>query len=92
MEKEYYTMAGDRVSPEEIRQAVRDGRAVIVWSHGNWYNSAGLRIYRTREGAELAETHFQTVGQCYSMWDETWTERPTEQTALQAAAGALKTS
>ena len=89
---EYYTADGEQVSKAEIRKAVDEHRAVLVWSHGNWVNTASLHIYETSDEAEIAYTKIETKGQCYSMADETWTEYPTITQALKAAAGALKIS
>ena len=84
---EYYTADGEQVSKAEIRKAVDEHRAVLVWSRGNWVNTASLYIYGTSDEAEIAYTKMETKGQCYSMADETWTEYPTITQALKAAAG-----
>ena len=89
---EYYTADGNQVSKADIRKAVDEQRAVLVWSHGNWENIANLYIYETSDEAEIAYTKMETKGHCYSMADETWTEYPTISQALKAAAGALKVS
>ena len=89
---EYYTADGEQVSKAEIRKAVDEHRAVLVWSHGNGFNSASLYIYETSDDAKIAYDKMETKGQCYSMSDETWTEYPTITQALKAAAGALKIS
>ncbi len=89
---EYYTADGEQVRKAEIRNAVEGRRAVLVWSHGNWVNTGSLYIYQTSDEAEIAYLKMETKGQCYSMWDETWTEYPTIAQALKAAAGALRVS
>ncbi len=89
---EYCTADGNQVRKAEIRKAVEEQRAVLVWSHGNWVNTASLYIYETSDDAEIAYAKMETRGQCYSMADETWTEYPTIAQALKAATGALKDS
>jgi len=92
MEMEYYTVDGNQVSKADIRKAVDERRAILIWSHGNWINRAGLAIYETSDEAATAYDKCETKGQCYAMSDETWTEWPTISQALKAAAGALKVS
>lgn len=92
MELEYYTIDGTSVSKADIRKAVDEKRAILVWSHGNWENRATLAIYKESDEAAIAFDKMETKGKCYSMADETWTEWPTVAEALKAAAGALKVS
>ena len=92
MEMEYYTMDGAEVTKADIRKAVDEKRAVLVWSHGNWENKAALAIYEDSDEAALAYDKMETKGKCYSMSDETWTGWPTVAEALRATAGALKVS
>jgi hypothetical protein len=60
-------------SRSEIVAAVADRRAVGVWSHAEGHNVCRLLICRTREEADAAAERMDTRGECYSMWDETWT-------------------
>lgn len=89
---EYYTTDGEQVSPDEIRQAVAEQRALAIWSHSNWENRAVLAIYATPDEASTAHNRLDTRGHCYSVWDETWPEWPTPERALRAATGALRVS
>lgn len=73
---------------EEIEQAVNEGRALLIWAHGNWANAASLWIYETVEDADIDEEKCDTVGQCHSMGDETWTERPTVAEAIRWSSGS----
>jgi hypothetical protein len=87
-----YTLGdGQEVTREEIVQAVKEGRAVLCWSHGNWVNTASLNIYEDADTASM-ESERDTRGQCYSMADEVWCELAAEQDALKAARGLLKVS
>jgi hypothetical protein len=89
---QYYDNEGKEITKVDIRKAVSEGRAILVWSHGNWVNQASLAIYADSDEANLAYDKFETRGQCYSMADETWTEWPTVAEAIKAAAGALRVS
>lgn len=91
-EMHYCDNQGNAVTRDEIAQAVKERRAVLIWSHGNWVNRASLAVYPTHDEAALAYDQCETVGQCYSMSDETWTRWPNLSDALKAAAGALKVS
>ena len=84
-----YLGDGTEVTREEIERAVNEGRALLIWSHGNWRNIASLHIYETEEDADIAADKCNTVGECWSMGDETWTEWPTVAEAILAAKGAL---
>lgn len=88
----YYTGDSNEVTQAEIERAVKDRRAVIRWSHGNWVNVAVLLIYATADEAE-DEAERNTVGNCYSMSDEVWSELVTDfRRARKAAAGLLSVS
>ena len=87
----YFTADGERLHLQQIKQAVAECRAVIVWSHGNWENVATLEIYPDAETANLAAER-DTIGRCHSMADEIWCELATLDTARKAAAGLLRQS
>lgn len=91
-EMHYRDNQGNALTRDEIAQAVKERRAVLVWSHGNWVNIARLAVYPTHDDAAIAYDKYETVGQCYSMADETWTRWPNTADALKAAAGALRYS
>jgi hypothetical protein len=92
MEIEFYTVDGNQVSKAEIRKAVEEKRAILIWSHGNWVNKAALAIYTSSDDAAIAYDKYETKGTCYAMSDETWTEWPTVAQAIKAASGTLKVS
>lgn len=82
----YYTADGTEVTRRDIEYVVKQGLALLIWSHGQWRNRAGLVIYNCQQETDDAEMRLQTIGQRWSMWDETWTERPTLAEALRVAA------
>ena len=85
----YYDQDGNSLTVEQIKLAVAEERAVLRWSHGNWKNVASLYVFATAEEAEI-EAEVDTVGECWSMRDEVWSEladNPGD--ALRAACGAL---
>ena len=87
-----YLADGTPTSKDTIRRAVAAHRAVIRWAHGNWHNIASLHIYNDAETAAY-EADRNTIGQCYSMWEESWSElASTVGQAIRAAAGLLKVS
>ena len=59
----YYTIDGQELTPEQITQAVKERRAVLRWSHGNWVNQAGLLLCSTADEAEI-EAERDTIGEC----------------------------
>ena len=88
----YYTGDGNKITQAQIERAVKERRAVIRWSHGNWRNIATLLVYTTVDEAE-DESGRDTRGDCYSMADEVWSELATDfRTARKAAAGLLAVS
>jgi len=88
----YYTGDGNQITQADIEQAVKEQRAVIRWSHGNFVNIATLLVYPTADEAEDEATK-DTRGECYSMADEVWSELATDmRRARKAAAGLLKVS
>ncbi len=90
--KMYYTADGEEITQAQIEQAVKNGKAVIRWSHGNWANIASLSIHDTPEEAE-DEAKRDTRGQCWSMSDEVWSEPCLDfKRARKAAAGLLRIS
>ena len=92
MIQELYLGDGTKVTKDEIRKAVAEQRAVIRWSHGNWVNVASLLIYDDADTAGI-EAERNTIGECYSMSDESWSEMATTiGQATRAAAGLLKVS
>lgn len=83
----YYDYEGNELSKDEIVKAVEEHRAVLCWSHGEWENVASLIICDNEEDAET-QANVDTVGDCYSMWDEVWSDYPESiDEALRAAAG-----
>ena len=92
MMQELYLADGTRVSKEIIRKAVAERRAVLRWAHGNGFNRASLLIYEDAQSAAM-ESERNTVGKCYSMADEIWSELATSTgAATRAAAGLLTVS
>ena len=92
MKQALYLADGTPVTKDSIRQAVAEHRAVIRWGHEDGYNSATLYIYEDAESAAY-EADRNTVGQCYSMREEIWSElASTVGQAIRAAAGLLKVS
>ena len=92
MQQALYLADGTPVDKDTIRRAVAKRQAVIRWAHGNWHNIASLYIYDDAETAAY-EAGRNTVGQCYSMWEESWSElASTVGQAIRAAAGLLKVS
>jgi len=88
----YYTDAGDEIRRDEIDRAVQERRAVICWGHVDWANVASLMVMDTPEQAER-EAERDTRGQCYSMWDEVWSELALDAVrARKAASGRLRVS
>lgn len=87
----YYTIDGCEICRDQIVIAVSEGRAVLVWSHGNWSNSAGLKICADADEAESWGNR-DTRGECYSAWDEVWCEVAVDiHDACRAASGKLVT-
>jgi hypothetical protein len=87
-----YTADGAEVTSDDVRQAVAEGRAVIVWSHGEWRNIGRLQIYDTEAEASI-EARRDTRDECWSMADELWGELATDDDrALRAAKGLLAVS
>jgi hypothetical protein len=85
----YYTDAGEEITREEIARAVQERRAVIRWGHVDWANVASLMVMGTPKQAEQ-EAGRDTRGQCYSMWEEVWSELATDAVrAYRAASGRL---
>lgn len=72
----YYTTQGDVVTADQIKTAVAEGKARIIYSRA--YN-------HTRANLSLDCEDFDTRGQCYQMIDEQWTAVPTVQQALKVA-------
>jgi hypothetical protein len=73
----YVLNDGTVVSADQIKAAFADGKAVLVHGRGEMHSTTGLM---------LDGQHFDTRGECYSMWDEAWTRRPeTISQALKAA-------
>lgn len=88
----YYDSDGNELTVEQITIAVREERAVLLWSHGEWKNIASLKIYSTPKEAAL-EAERDTRGECYSMAEEVWCELATSpDDALRAAKGLLSIS
>lgn len=71
----YVLIDGTEVSADQIKAAFAEGKAVLVHGRGEMHSTTGLM---------LDGQHFDTRGQCYSMWDETWTRQP------ESIADALK--
>jgi enamine deaminase RidA (YjgF/YER057c/UK114 family) len=91
--KELYATMGDgqkiQVTTHQIRQAVKNKTAVIRWSHGQWRNIGRLHIYDTAAIA-TKESERDTQGQCWSVFDELWSELADDaDRAIKAAAGLL---
>lgn len=77
-EYSYTLNDGAPVTLEQIKEACEAGDAVLVHYHrpDGW----------TGTGLMLDGKHFDTRGECFSMWEEQWTRNPTTLTeALEAA-------
>ena len=73
----YILRDGTTVTADQIKQAFADGKAILIHSRGDSATVTSLSF----DGA-----HFDTRGQCASMWEEAWTQEPeTIQQALNAA-------
>ena len=66
-EMSYYTGNGDEVTLQQIRDAFAAGKARIVYGRGDGKTTQSL----TFDGIDG-----DTRGECYSMWEETWTAIP----------------
>jgi hypothetical protein len=77
--KTYFTADGTQVTREIIEAAFNSGKAVLVNSNGNG---------RTLTTLALDGQHRDTRGQCYSVWDEVWTDTPKTLRACLDAARA----
>ena len=64
----FLTINGEEVTREQIEAAFEAGDAVFVHGRADGHNTTGLA---------LDGKHFDTRGECYSMWEETWTSQPT---------------
>lgn len=63
----YILHNGDEVTLDQITSAFLAGNAVLV--HGHAEN-------RTVTGLMLDGKHYDTRGECYTVWDEVWTQSP----------------
>ncbi|MEP6587150.1 MAG: hypothetical protein ABJA84_00130 [Polaromonas sp.] len=63
----YLTRTGDEITKEQIQSAFAAGHAVLCHSNGEGRTVTGLAL----DGVE-----YDTRGECYSVWDETWTTAP----------------
>ena len=73
----HYLKDGTEVTEAQVRQAFADGCAVLVHENIDGGINTGLM---------LNGKHFDTRGECNSVWEESWTRTPaTAQEALQAA-------
>lgn len=63
----YYTSGGDIVSKAQIELALKSGLARLV--HG--YGDGCIRTALSLDGVDI-----DTRGDCYSVWDEAWTQIP----------------
>lgn len=73
----YLLNDGTEVSATQIKAAFAEGKAVLIHGRADHHSTTGLM---------LDGNHFDTRGQCYSMWDEAWTRKPDDvQQCLQAA-------
>lgn len=76
----YYTITGDEITLDQIREAFAADKALLV--HG-YKIDGGISTGLSLDGEER-----DTRGECYSAWDEVWTERPRGIAQLVAAARA----
>lgn len=77
MEMRYYLFDGTEVAESDIRNAFESGKAVLVHGRAEGHSSTSLM---------LDGRHYDTRGECYSVWDEAWTRTPeTLNEALRAA-------
>lgn len=73
----HYLKDGTEVSEAQVKQAFANGLAVLV--HHNI--DGGINT-----GLMLDGKHFDTRGECYSVWEESWTTLPkTAKEALESA-------
>lgn len=64
----YYLIDGTEVSRAQIKSAFEKSDAVIVHGHGEGKTTSGLML----DGKQ-----WDARGECYSIWEETWTREPT---------------
>lgn len=63
----YLLIDGSEVTQEQIKLAFESGNAVLVHGRADGKTTTGLK---------LDGEHFDTRGECYSAWEETWTREP----------------
>lgn len=68
---------GDSTTVAAVKAAFEAGQCVLVHGRADNHTSTGLM---------LDGRHFDTRGQCYSMWDEAWTTAPADLRAALFAA------
>jgi len=74
----YLLNDGTEVTPKQITEAFATGKARIIYGRGENRTTTGLLL----DGVDR-----DTRGQCYSMWEEVWTDIPkSENEALKIAA------
>lgn len=79
----YMLANGDEATKEQIKQAYKDGRAVLRHHYGDGGTSTGLM---------LDGEHYDTRGQNVSMWNDTWTRTPKNlKECLEAAESSIHT-
>lgn len=63
----YILRDGTEVTRDQIKSAFDAGKAVLVHGRADNRNTTDLM---------LDGRHFDTRGECYSMWEEMWTRSP----------------
>ena len=79
MTRQYYLADGSSVTADTIKNAVVSGTARIIYS---WMADGGIGHALDINGEDI-----DTRGDCFSVWDEQWSDVPTSiAQALRAAS------
>src|SRR5574343_1415007 len=78
----YHDYLGAELSEDDVLKAVKEGRALLVWSH--WQDVAELAVFSTMEEASAAYNHIKSVR--YQP-DQSWTSYTLVEDALHAGQG-----
>lgn len=79
MKQTYLLRDGTAVTKDEIEEAFNAGLAVLCHGRGEGKTTTGLM---------LDGNHYDTRGQCFSVWEEAWTRTPKDINECWSAVGA----
>ena len=79
MKNVYFLRDGTEVTKEEIDNAFDAGQAVLCHGRGEGETTTSLM---------LDGQHYDTRGQCFSVWEEAWTRMPESINECWSAVGA----